>query len=53
MILHLEENHSPLILINVIKLCLHVFILLPSPLLNDRPGEGKSWKLFQNPYNLT
>ena len=33
---HLEKDHSPAILVNAVKLGLHVLVLLPGPLLNDR-----------------
>ena len=33
---HLEEDHSPAILVNAVKLRLHVLVLLPGPLLDDR-----------------
>ena len=41
---HLEEDHSPAILVNAVKFGLHVLVLLPGPLLDDWPGEEQVYR---------
>ena len=44
---HLEEDHSPAILVNAVKLRLHVLVLLPGPLLDDWPGEEQVYRCIK------